>query len=270
MIAGGQTLVPMMAMRLARPTRLIDINRIAALAYIRERRRRHRHRRQHAPSVVERDPLIVHKRCRCWRKRHSSSAMPRRATAAPSAASSPMPIRRRNCPGRHDARRAMRATAAAGETRDAGANFFTGADGDGSAGRRMPRRQCAFRCGASGAASASRKSMRGTAISRSCRRRRRSSSGRRRQLHDASPSASAARDRLPLALAARRSAPRRHALERTTITRCRARRAAPNRAAVPTCTPAPNTAAASRASLAARARRRRTEARRSGTKVHAH
>ena len=35
-IAGGQTLVPMMAMRLARPTRLIDINRIAALSYIRE------------------------------------------------------------------------------------------------------------------------------------------------------------------------------------------------------------------------------------------
>jgi CO/xanthine dehydrogenase FAD-binding subunit len=35
-IAGGQTLVPMMAMRLARPTRLIDINRIAALAYIRK------------------------------------------------------------------------------------------------------------------------------------------------------------------------------------------------------------------------------------------
>src|SRR5262249_38918813 len=34
-IAGGQTLVPMMAMRLARPTRLIDINHIAALSYIR-------------------------------------------------------------------------------------------------------------------------------------------------------------------------------------------------------------------------------------------
>lgn len=33
-IAGGQTLVPMMAMRLARPTRLVDINRIAGLAYI--------------------------------------------------------------------------------------------------------------------------------------------------------------------------------------------------------------------------------------------
>jgi CO/xanthine dehydrogenase FAD-binding subunit len=34
-IAGGQTLVPMMAMRLARATRLIDIGRIAALSYVR-------------------------------------------------------------------------------------------------------------------------------------------------------------------------------------------------------------------------------------------
>jgi FAD binding domain in molybdopterin dehydrogenase len=35
-IAGGQSLVPMMAMRLARPTRLVDIARIAALTYVRE------------------------------------------------------------------------------------------------------------------------------------------------------------------------------------------------------------------------------------------
>jgi len=35
-IAGGQTLVPMMAMRLARPARLVDIARIAALSYVRE------------------------------------------------------------------------------------------------------------------------------------------------------------------------------------------------------------------------------------------
>jgi CO/xanthine dehydrogenase FAD-binding subunit len=35
-IAGGQTLVPMMAMRLARPSRLVDIARIAALAFIRD------------------------------------------------------------------------------------------------------------------------------------------------------------------------------------------------------------------------------------------
>ncbi|MFN3656612.1 MAG: FAD binding domain-containing protein [Pseudolabrys sp.] len=34
-IAGGQTLVPMMAMRLARPTRLVDIARIAELSFIR-------------------------------------------------------------------------------------------------------------------------------------------------------------------------------------------------------------------------------------------
>jgi carbon-monoxide dehydrogenase medium subunit len=34
-IAGGQTLVPMMVMRLVRPTRLIDINRIVELSYIR-------------------------------------------------------------------------------------------------------------------------------------------------------------------------------------------------------------------------------------------
>jgi CO/xanthine dehydrogenase FAD-binding subunit len=33
-IAGGQTLVPMMAMRLARPTHLIDINRIPSLSYV--------------------------------------------------------------------------------------------------------------------------------------------------------------------------------------------------------------------------------------------
>jgi CO/xanthine dehydrogenase FAD-binding subunit len=36
LIAGGQTLVPMMAMRLARPTRLVDINRISGLSYIRQ------------------------------------------------------------------------------------------------------------------------------------------------------------------------------------------------------------------------------------------
>jgi xanthine dehydrogenase iron-sulfur cluster and FAD-binding subunit A len=36
LIAGGQTLVPLMAMRLARPTRLVDIARLPGLAYIRE------------------------------------------------------------------------------------------------------------------------------------------------------------------------------------------------------------------------------------------
>src|SRR3979411_984115 len=37
-IAGGQTLVPLMAMRLARPKRLIDIARIPDLSFIRKER----------------------------------------------------------------------------------------------------------------------------------------------------------------------------------------------------------------------------------------
>ena len=36
LIAGGQTLVPLMAMRLARPTRLVDIARVPGLAHVRE------------------------------------------------------------------------------------------------------------------------------------------------------------------------------------------------------------------------------------------
>jgi len=36
LIAGGQTLVPLMAMRLARPTRLVDIARVPELAFLRE------------------------------------------------------------------------------------------------------------------------------------------------------------------------------------------------------------------------------------------
>ena len=46
-IAGGQSLVPMLAMRLARPTRLIDILRLPELAGIKTGRRQHRHRRHH-------------------------------------------------------------------------------------------------------------------------------------------------------------------------------------------------------------------------------
>src|SRR5450631_4669503 len=58
-IAGGQTLVPMMAMRLARPTRIIDINRIAALAYIREDGDGIAIGATTRQCVVERDPLVL-------------------------------------------------------------------------------------------------------------------------------------------------------------------------------------------------------------------
>jgi CO/xanthine dehydrogenase FAD-binding subunit len=60
-IAGGQTLVPMMAMRLARPTRLIDINRIAALSYIRSEGDAIAIGATTRQSVAERDALIAAK-----------------------------------------------------------------------------------------------------------------------------------------------------------------------------------------------------------------
>jgi CO/xanthine dehydrogenase FAD-binding subunit len=58
-IAGGQTLVAMMAMRLARPTRLIDINRIAALSYIRADGDHVAIGATTRQCVVERDALIA-------------------------------------------------------------------------------------------------------------------------------------------------------------------------------------------------------------------
>ena len=58
-IAGGQTLVPMMAMRLARPTRLIDINRIAALSYIRSDGDAIAIGATTRQCVVERDALVA-------------------------------------------------------------------------------------------------------------------------------------------------------------------------------------------------------------------
>ena len=60
-IAGGQTLVPMMAMRLARPTRLIDINRIAELAYIRSEDGGVAIGATTRQCVIERDALIAAK-----------------------------------------------------------------------------------------------------------------------------------------------------------------------------------------------------------------
>jgi len=60
-IAGGQTLVAMMAMRLARPTRLIDINRIAALSYIRAEGDAVAIGATTRQCVVERDALVAAK-----------------------------------------------------------------------------------------------------------------------------------------------------------------------------------------------------------------
>jgi len=60
-IAGGQTLVPMMAMRLARPARLIDIARIAALSFISEHDGDLAIGAATRQCVVERDPVVATK-----------------------------------------------------------------------------------------------------------------------------------------------------------------------------------------------------------------
>lgn len=58
LIAGGQTLVPLMAMRLARPTRLIDIARIPSLAYVREEGGAIAIGATTRQCVIENDPIV--------------------------------------------------------------------------------------------------------------------------------------------------------------------------------------------------------------------
>jgi CO/xanthine dehydrogenase FAD-binding subunit len=58
LIAGGQTLVPLMAMRLARPTRLIDIARIPGLSYVRDDGNHIAIGATTRQHVIETDPVI--------------------------------------------------------------------------------------------------------------------------------------------------------------------------------------------------------------------
>jgi len=58
LIAGGQTLVPLMAMRLARPTRLVDIARIPELAFVRDEGGRIAIGATTRQYVAEHDPLV--------------------------------------------------------------------------------------------------------------------------------------------------------------------------------------------------------------------
>jgi carbon-monoxide dehydrogenase medium subunit len=58
LIAGGQTLVPLMAMRLARPTRLVDIARLPGLAYVREEAAAIAIGATTTQRTVEHDPLV--------------------------------------------------------------------------------------------------------------------------------------------------------------------------------------------------------------------
>jgi CO/xanthine dehydrogenase FAD-binding subunit len=96
-IAGGQTLVPLMAMRLARPKRLIDIARIPDLAFVRHERDGIAIGATTRQCVLERDAVV-------------RAAVPLLAKVMPfvghaairsrgtGGGRSPMPIRRRRSP----------------------------------------------------------------------------------------------------------------------------------------------------------------------------
>src|SRR4029078_322509 len=58
LIAGGQTLAPLVAMRLARPTRLIDIARIPGLSYVRDQGHQIAIGAATKQCAIEADPLI--------------------------------------------------------------------------------------------------------------------------------------------------------------------------------------------------------------------
>src|SRR5215472_10327575 len=58
-IAGGQSLVPMMAMRLVRPTRLVDIGRISSLSYVRDEGEAIAIGAATCQCIIERDPVIA-------------------------------------------------------------------------------------------------------------------------------------------------------------------------------------------------------------------
>jgi carbon-monoxide dehydrogenase medium subunit len=58
-IAGGQTLVPLMAMRLARPTRLVDVARLTELSYIRDHGDTVEIGAATRQCIAERDPIVA-------------------------------------------------------------------------------------------------------------------------------------------------------------------------------------------------------------------
>jgi CO/xanthine dehydrogenase FAD-binding subunit len=60
-IAGGQTLIPLLAMRLARPTRLVDIARIADLAFVRDDGDAVTIGAVTRQAVAKRDPVVARK-----------------------------------------------------------------------------------------------------------------------------------------------------------------------------------------------------------------
>ena len=98
LLAGGHSLLPLMKLRLATPSVLVDVGRLSDLSYIREdgdsvaigALTRH--------TELEHSDRCWRRPCRSWRTPPGRSATRRCATAARSAARSPTATRRRTCP----------------------------------------------------------------------------------------------------------------------------------------------------------------------------
>ena len=97
LLAGGQSLIATLNMRLSHPALAVDINGVGGLDRIVVERRAYRNRRAGPPrasrALAPSSPGA--RRSSRWPCR--ISAIPRSATAAPSAARSPSPIRPPNC-----------------------------------------------------------------------------------------------------------------------------------------------------------------------------
>ncbi len=97
LLAGGQSLVPLLNFRLSAPAVIVDLNRAADLAYIKEENGQVRMGAMTRQRAIEFSPLVK-AACRCWRKRRDGSVICRPARAARLAAVSRTPIRPRNIP----------------------------------------------------------------------------------------------------------------------------------------------------------------------------
>ena len=98
LLAGGHSLLPLMKLRLAAPSVLVDIGRLSRPVLHPRRRRPRRHRRPHPPPRPRDERPARHRGAAAARTRPARSATRRCATAAPSAARSPTATRRPTCP----------------------------------------------------------------------------------------------------------------------------------------------------------------------------
>jgi hypothetical protein len=115
-LAGGQSLVPLLNFRLAQPSVIVDINRVLELSYLRRSNGRLRIGAMCRQTRLEQSP-VAREGGACWATRSRSSRTRRSAIAAPSAALRRMPTpppssRWLSAPSRRASRRARRAASA--------------------------------------------------------------------------------------------------------------------------------------------------------------